>query len=127
MGCVTYSDRLLLGLIATLGGIGVVAGALGAHPPEGFFPSNESRGAWNTGVIFLLLHVLVVLAVGDLRDRSLEGFRVAALLFLLGAVLFSGSIFALTMGAPGVFGPVTPIGGTLLIAGWIALAYRLIR
>jgi uncharacterized membrane protein YgdD (TMEM256/DUF423 family) len=49
--------------------------------------------------------------------------RAAAVLVLLGIILFSGSLYGLTLGAPRVMGAVTPVGGVALIAGWVLFAY----
>jgi len=72
-------------------------------------------------VRYQLLHVPALLAAG-LLARSGGEVRLTVWLFVLGTLLFSGSLYALALGGPRWLGPVTPVGGVALIAGWIALA-----
>jgi uncharacterized membrane protein YgdD (TMEM256/DUF423 family) len=105
-------DRRLAALACLGGLISVVAGAFGAHGLSDPLLKDVAR----TGATYGLVHSLAVfaaLAVG----RS----RWAAGLFLAGVALFSGSLFALALGAPRWFGAVTPLGGLSFMAGWIAL------
>ncbi len=118
-------DQWLLTGTALLGLGGVIGGAIAAHPPEGFFAGEETRNAWNSASLFLLFHVLAILAIADLRNRRLAPFRSSVIFFLIGILLFSGSIFALAAGAPKFLGPVTPVGGLFLIGAWISLALQL--
>ena len=126
MKCCPSCDRLVLAVVGLLGLCGVLAGALGAPPPEGFLVEEGQRSSWNSAVIFLLFHVLAILALANLREGTLAPFRLSGLLMFAGAILFSGSIFALSAGGPGWLGPVTPVGGLLLMAGWGALFLRLL-
>ncbi len=85
------------------------------------FPG-ANLSAWDTAVKYQLVHALALLLVGVLNH--LQGravFTVTATLFALGIALFSGSIYALSLDGPGWLGPITPLGGTALIAGWISL------
>lgn len=120
-------DRFLLSLAAFLGLLGVVAGALGAHPPDGWFTGPEELAAWNQAALFQLLHVLAILAIAEIPTRSLGRRRTVALLFLAGIMVFSGSIYGLLLGGPSWLGPVTPLGGILFLAGWAVLTWLLAR
>jgi len=122
-----FRSRILVLIAIVFGFAGVVAGALGAHPPEGFLTEQASREAWNSGVYFLLFHVVVILACADLRSFSIKPFGVASVFFLCGILFFSGSIFLLAAGGPKVIGPVTPLGGLFLLFGWVALGYQVMR
>jgi len=74
-------------------------------------------------VRYHFFNALGLLGVGlTLRFVDLPAVRWAAMLVLVGVVLFSGSLYALTFGAPRPFGIVTPFGGLALIAGWICFA-----
>lgn len=117
----------MLGLTVLLGLGGVIAGAIGAHPPEGFLEDEEMRNGWRSAVYFLLFHVLVVLACADLAAASLGRFRLPVQLFIAGILLFSGSIFLLALGGPSWLGPVTPVGGLILMLGWAALFFQVVR
>jgi len=104
------------------GAAAVLLGAFAAHGLAHRLPAN-ALGAFNTAAHYHLIHALA-LGVAALAGRGRPGSRVniAALLFWIGIVLFSGSLYvwALTGIHAVVF--VTPVGGTALVAGWVALA-----
>jgi len=108
---------------AVLGGLGVITGAFGAHALKSTL-APDRLAIFEVGVRYQLVHALALLAVG-LAQRGGDGaaLRLAVPLFLGGVVLFSGSLFGLALGGPSWLGPVTPLGGLLLIGGWIALAF----
>lgn len=110
-------------LVASItGAAGVVLGAFGAHAlAERLTPSQLA--SWQTAVQYHLLHAVVLLAVALFAAWSGRSVRVPASLFSIGVLLFSGSIYWLVLGGPRWLGPITPIGGTCLIAGWISLAW----
>jgi uncharacterized membrane protein YgdD (TMEM256/DUF423 family) len=106
--------------------VGVCFGALGAHSLKKVL-SPESLAAWETGVRYQLIHGLAILIIAS-NDRLMEskGTFSVLRLFICGVILFSGSIYLLsTQSISGLsvpsLGPVTPIGGLLMIAGWIML------
>ena len=106
-----------VGLFAALSGaLAIGAGAFGAHgAPEG------ARELLKTGGQYQLVHAVAALVALSLGARG------PAWLFVVGAALFAGSLYALAEGAPKPLGAVTPVGGLLMIAGWLWLAYRLAR
>lgn len=122
------SSPLLIGASATIGGLGVVLGAFGAHAIESMLEETGRIDAWRTAVDYQLLHVVAVLALLSGRSGGAITPNLAkrvCFLWLLGCVLFSGSIYALCLGLPGiVFGPITPIGGILMTIGWGMLAFH---
>ncbi len=105
---------------ALLGALSVVAGAFGAHGLAGRV-APEQLDAWRTAAQYALLHSAVILALGGLEAATGRAVRLPAALLLAGSVLFSGSIFALVLGGPRLLGPVTPLGGLCLIAGWLSV------
>jgi uncharacterized membrane protein YgdD (TMEM256/DUF423 family) len=107
-----------LAVAALLGASGVAFGAGGAHALRSLMPP-EYLPTFETGVRYHLIHALAVLALALSGERR----RVAlpAALFTLGTVLFSGSLYALALGAPSGLGLVTPFGGVALLLGWLAL------
>jgi uncharacterized membrane protein YgdD (TMEM256/DUF423 family) len=117
--------RTPLALLAGLAGASaVMLGAFGAHALRQVLDP-QHRELWRTAVDYHVWHALaLVLAVGLGRGRS-RCFAVVA--FALGIVLFSGSLYALALGAPRWVGVVTPLGGLAFIAGWIALGLSLRR
>ncbi|MBN8887679.1 MAG: DUF423 domain-containing protein [Rudaea sp.] len=105
---------------ALFGALGVVLGAFGAHALRGVLDEAALR-TWHTAVEYQLWHALALLAVSLALPPS-RWRRVSAFAFAIGIVLFSGSLYALALGAPRLVGVITPFGGVALIAGWSALA-----
>lgn len=125
--------RLFAVSAALLGASGVLLGAFGAHALRSEL-SQRSLETWQTAVSYQLLHALALLATALLlRQAQITGrspdaaLSVAGSAFLAGVLLFSGSLYALCLGAGSSFGPVTPLGGVSLIVGWLALALALWR
>ncbi|MCR5876336.1 DUF423 domain-containing protein [Phenylobacterium sp. J426] len=109
--------RAMLVVAALLGLACVGFGAFGAHGI-----SDPKAQEWlRTGAMYGFVHVLAVYAA----ERY--GSPLAPTLFIAGVVIFSGSLFAMALGAPRWFGAITPIGGLSLMAGWAALAWTLAR
>jgi uncharacterized membrane protein YgdD (TMEM256/DUF423 family) len=110
---------------AIAGASGVLLGALGAHVLRRTIPAPMLE-VWQTAVHFQFWHALA-LAVCALTSRRSHAAHLASILFALGIVLFCGSLYALTLGAPRAVGIVTPLGGLALAAGWVALGVALYR
>lgn len=110
---------------AILGALGVVTGAFGAHGLEGRLDA-KAMGWWHTAVLYHLLHAPVVVLAGLAAPRlGRRGCAAAVLAF--GIAIFSGTLYAMALGAPRFLGAITPIGGALLIVGWLLLAHAAIR
>lgn len=104
------------------GALGVLCGAFGAHTLRERI-SPEALGWFETGARYHLLHALALLGTGLAAGHVGERARtVAGVCFGAGIVLFSGSLYALALGAPRAMGAITPLGGTAWIVGWVALA-----
>jgi uncharacterized membrane protein YgdD (TMEM256/DUF423 family) len=109
-------------LVGLAGASAVLLGAFGAHALRGVLDV-QGRELWQTAVNYHVWHALALaLAVGLGRGRS-GRFAIAA--FAIGIVLFSGSLYALALGAPRWTGIITPFGGLAFITGWIALGLSL--
>lgn len=104
--------NLLLVLAALSGAIAVGAGAFGAHGASG-----DAADWLKTGAHYQLLHAVVALVAVQMGARG------PAWLFVLGAAIFGGTLYLMALGLPRWLGAITPIGGVLLIAGWIWLAW----
>src|SRR4051794_19289408 len=108
---------------AVLGGLGVIAGAFGAHGLEGKL---DSRGleVFETAAKYQMYHAPALLAVGLLMllGRGGASVNLAGWSFLLGTLIFSGTLYALALTGIRWLGAITPIGGLALIVGWFALA-----
>jgi uncharacterized membrane protein YgdD (TMEM256/DUF423 family) len=120
------ADGFLIKTGAWLGASGIVLGALGAHALKASLAAPQLE-SFETGVRYQLLMALffLVLAVLPVSDRAK---RFSGWTGLLGVLFFSGSIYMLSTrvmhGLPvGFLGPVTPIGGLLMIAAWVRVAF----
>jgi uncharacterized membrane protein YgdD (TMEM256/DUF423 family) len=113
---------------ALLAGIGVGLGAFGAHALQSRVAA-ELLPVWETAVRYHMYHALALLAVGlaapHLGSPALT--TAAGWLFVGGIMLFSGSLYLLTVTGTRMLGMVTPMGGLALLAGWACLAAALLR
>lgn len=108
---------------AVLAGVGVALGAFGAHGLKTRV-SPELLVVFETGVRYQMYHALGLLAVGWAMSRNpLPSIRVAGILFVTGIVLFSGSLYLMTLTGAGWLGAITPLGGLAFILGWLFLAW----
>lgn len=116
------SSSRTLAIAGLLLALATVFGAFGAHALKSQLSADRLQ-VYETAVRYHFFHALGLLGIGlTLRFVDASPIRWAAVLVLIGIVLFSGSLYALTFGAPRPFGIVTPFGGLALIAGWIAFA-----
>ena len=114
--------RAILVIAALLGAAAVLLGAFGAHALRDTL-DERALAIWHTAVEYQFWHVLAAVAVALIaRDGASTCLRIAAVAFIAGIALFSGSLYALALGAPRIVGVVTPFGGVAFVAGWIALA-----
>jgi uncharacterized membrane protein YgdD (TMEM256/DUF423 family) len=111
-------SRAWLALAALLGACGVAIGAGGAHALRSHIVP-EYLATFETGVRYHLIHAVAALALA--LGGARRGARLAIGLFAIGVTLFSGSLYALALGAPTRLGIVTPFGGVALLLGWLAL------
>jgi uncharacterized membrane protein YgdD (TMEM256/DUF423 family) len=119
------SPHQAIALGAASGALGVVLGAFGAHALEQRL-SPADLALWETAVHYQALHAVAVILFGLFAERHACA-SLAAWCFLAGAAIFSGTLYALALGGPRWLGAITPLGGTLLIAGWLAFAWAAVR
>jgi uncharacterized membrane protein YgdD (TMEM256/DUF423 family) len=114
--------RKTLAIAGALIALATVLGAFGAHALKAHLSADRLQ-VYETAVRYHFFHALGLLAIGVLL-RSMDGelLRWSAVLVLTGVILFSGSLYLLTFGAPRLLGIVTPLGGLALIVGWILFA-----
>src|SRR3982074_1399451 len=119
--------RRTLAVAGLLIALATVLGAFGAHALKAHL-SQDKLQVYETAVRYHYLHALGLLAIGVLL-RSVDGelLRWSAALVLAGILLFSGSLYLLTFGAPRLVGLLTPVGGLALIAGWFLLPAAVLR
>ncbi|MEA3302783.1 MAG: DUF423 domain-containing protein [Pseudomonadota bacterium] len=90
--------------------------------------SPEQLGWFKTAASYQGFHALALLACGILMQlNERRSFYISGILMLLGIIIFSGSLYAMALGAPRWFGAITPIGGVSLIAGWAFMIVGLLQ
>lgn len=134
-------SRLWLSLGAVLAGLSVAAGAFGAHgldqvfkekyaaseqkeiAGQSFRASYKYMQDFKTGAEYQMYHALALIAVGLLsRTRKSRALNIAGWSFLVGIVLFSGMLYALTITGVRALGAIVPLGGVSFLVGWASLA-----
>ena len=109
-----------IGIAAINMAIAVALGAFGVHGLKAMV-STQQLEWWQTATLYWFIHGLGLLLVGILI-RLNYATQTTAWLLQVGVIIFAGSLYAMTLGAPRWFGAITPIGGVLMIAGWLWLA-----
>ncbi|WP_437602631.1 DUF423 domain-containing protein [Sorangium sp. So ce590] len=120
-------ERLFFLLSGVYGFLGVALGAFGAHGLKAkldALPDGALRASWwQTGSLYHLLHALALALAAHLAARTGgAAATTAGFCFAAGVLLFSGSLYVMTLTGVRVLGAVTPIGGVFLLAGWGAVA-----
>ena len=128
-----------VGIAASIAGFtGVAIGAFGAHSLKPMLLKWAMYDVWVTGVQYHLVHSLALLAgwaalrnnqTGDnsKQTSALSPLLWAARLWSLGIGMFSGSLYALALGAPKRIAVLTPVGGWFLLGGWAAIGYAALK
>lgn len=116
------AERRDLALAAAAGFLSVAFGAFAAHGAHG-----KAADWLHTAGLYAGLHALAVIGCLALAARGLAGLGAARAAFLVGILVFSGSLVAMAFGAPRWFGAITPIGGLAFLAGWGLLAVSALR
>ncbi len=114
-----WSRRNWMTLAALSGFLSVAMGAFAAHAIK------EPKAAeWiKTGATYEFMHAMATFACATFMQVGAKRARMAPAFFLSGSVLFSGSLYAMALGAPRWLGAVTPFGGMLFLTGWLVLAW----
>ena len=108
------------------GALSVALGAFGAH---GLASRLDARGLelWETAARYLMYGSIALVLVGLYGQPGARRADAAGWCLLLGSLIFSGTVAALALGGPRILGAVTPIGGTLMIAGFLLFAWATLR
>lgn len=118
------TERLFLALAALLGGTAVGAGAFATHALRSQL-SPRLLEVFETGARYQMYHALalavVALAIAAALGHS-TWLTAAGWAFILGTVIFSGSLYALSLSGQGILGAVAPLGGGALMIGWLCVA-----
>ena len=116
-------DRSFIALGSIAGCLAVALGAFAAHGLKAHLPA-AALATFELGVRYQMYHALALLAVGLVYSRWPGRAAVASgCLFVIGMVLFSGSLYALSLSDMRWIGVVTPFGGLALLMGWLCLAW----
>jgi uncharacterized membrane protein YgdD (TMEM256/DUF423 family) len=121
------SSRFPLLAAGVTGFTGVICGAFGAHALKATLIERGMTQSWETGARYHLFHALALLAIaawlkaGPGETAGRLGLW-AARCWVVGTGLFSLSLYWLALGGPRWLGPVTPVGGIVLLAGWLLVA-----
>jgi uncharacterized membrane protein YgdD (TMEM256/DUF423 family) len=112
---------------ALLGGIGIAAGAFGAHALKARLDP-DMLAVFETAARYQLVHALALLgSAWAIQQWPGRAARASAILFGTGIALFCGSLYLLALSGQRAFGAITPVGGILLMLGWLALAWAALR
>lgn len=102
--------------------LAVALGAFGAHGLEGKLPAKYLE-TWKTGVTYQMFHATGLLVIGLLLGKvpASSLFSTAGWLMLAGIILFSGSLYVLSLTKISVLGAITPLGGVAFLAAWVLI------
>jgi uncharacterized membrane protein YgdD (TMEM256/DUF423 family) len=111
-----------------LGFLSVATGAFGAHAWKSFLTETNRLATFETAVQYQMYHALAIILTGILGFiLPKTDFSLVTLLFLLGILIFSGSLYLLCASGIRWLGAITPLGGTAFLAAWLLLAWKLFR
>jgi uncharacterized membrane protein YgdD (TMEM256/DUF423 family) len=114
--------RIHLKIAGIFGFLGVSAGAFGAHALKDMLNERAMTQTWQTAVLYTLIHTCSLLIIGLLDGiNSSRWINRAGHCWMIGVLLFSGSLYGLALGGPRFLGPITPLGGLFLLAGWLCV------
>ena len=120
----TQKTILLTGVL--LGALAVMIGAFGAHGLEKILTANGRNETFETGVKYHMYHAFALIATGLILFQVQSKYiYLAGIFFLIGVLIFSGTLYILSLTNIKWLGAITPIGGLFLIAGWLSLAHGL--
>ena len=114
-----WTRRNWMTLAAVGGFVAVAVGAFAAHGVS----DPRAQELLRTGAMYGFMHTMATFACATFMQVGARRARFAPALFLSGVVLFSGTLYAMALGAPSWLGAVTPIGGLLFLGGWGVLAW----
>lgn len=120
--------KLFLSIGSISGGLAVMIGAFAAHALKNTLTSTGRLETFETAVKYQFYHALALLLLGIIMlNLKNELFNYAGYSFVLGTVIFSGSLYILCLTGITKFGMITPIGGLFLILGWALLLIGVLK
>ena len=116
---IKYQYRLLGSMLALCA---VLFGAFGAHALRETLSAHDSIQTWETAVRYQMWHALALILLSMIPEpQSIP--KMTGPFFVVGSLLFSGSLYGLALDGPKWLGPITPLGGICLMIGWVLLVY----
>ena len=108
--------------------LAVLAGALGSHALKAYLINSGGQSNFDLASSYMFYHGLALILVGIARDRYADiPLYITGWLFIAGTILFQGNLYLTSLAGVRVFSFLTPIGGTLLLIGWLSFAYFAFR
>jgi len=120
------NQKLTLITGALLGALAVGLGAFGAHALKNLLTINGRTETYELAVRYHFYHAIGILLIGAIMEKFSPTVQWSPLLMLLGVILFSGSLYVYSLTNIKGFAMVTPVGGLLLLAGWLMLLYAIV-
>ncbi|WP_370623406.1 DUF423 domain-containing protein [cf. Phormidesmis sp. LEGE 11477] len=123
LGTAGFMAGLFVAIASMLGVISVAGGAFGAHALKGTL-TDSALSSFETGIRYQMYHAIALLIIALLisQNPDIKELVAAGWCFVAGVVLFSGSLYGLSLFGIKALGPITPLGGLAFIIGWISLA-----
>lgn len=116
------NSQKVLKIASIFGVLAVVIGAFGAHGMERILIENNRVETFDTAVQYHFYHTIALLIVSVFFQNKMSSYlKWSAYLFIVGIVVFSGSLYVLSITNITILGAITPFGGLSFIGGWIAL------
>ncbi|MEP4093372.1 DUF423 domain-containing protein [Reichenbachiella sp.] len=121
-------DKKALVVGSIFGLLTVIIGAFGAHALKELLLANDRLEVFETAVRYQYYHAVALLVIGILAEK-IQGpwLRRATYLLSVGVIIFSGSLYTLSITNIGLFGAITPIGGLLMVLGWVCLIVGIVN
>ena len=114
--------KIFLILGSSFAGLAVAIGAFGAHALKSILETTNRLETFETGVKYQFYHALALIVLGLLMQKfDHRMFTWAGYGFIIGTILFSGSLYILSLSGITKWGAVTPLGGVAFLIGWLAL------
>ncbi|ANE48475.1 membrane protein [Paenibacillus swuensis] len=123
----TTNKFILWGAVSAF--LAVAIGAFGAHGLEPVLEEHGTKATFETGVQYHIAHALALLFLASLSDKFTGSKRWtwAGTMFLTGMILFSGSLYILSVTGIKVLGAITPLGGVAFLTGWTLVAMTAVQ
>jgi uncharacterized membrane protein YgdD (TMEM256/DUF423 family) len=120
--------QVLMTAAALSGAVAIALGAFGAHALSDFLQETGRQSTFETAVSYQFWHTLALFfSASQIRRKKSRGWIPVGYAFLIGIVVFSGSLYLLVFTQTPALGAIAPLGGTALIVGWLLAAYISIR